>query len=359
MPTILLVEDNDINRDMLSRRLERNGYQVIVAINGSEAVAKTLSDRPDLVLMDLHLPILDGWAATRQIKANLQTRVIPIIALTADGSAGEREKALAAGCDEYDTKPVDLPRLIQKITKLLEPVLIPAPVPPNSPPDPRLQQIFLNQLRHQLDPPIYRIIGYGDLLLDLLGDGQQPDLCSDIQKIQTSGMRILQLVQAMLNPVLLELQQQEIHIFTPSLRLEILTPLSTIIGYCEMLLEEAATDLIPDLEQIYTSAQDLLSVVNSLDSPLAESPLPWRIDRQLISLQSIDPDLSLAAHSTRAKLIDPSIDRASRILIVDDNESNSTLLSRQIEQQGSQVTIATIDRVLDTLAAIPCDLILL
>jgi CheY-like chemotaxis protein len=359
MPTILLVEDNDINRDMLSRRLERNGYQVIVAINGSEAVAKTLSDRPDLVLMDLHLPILDGWAATRQIKANLQTRVIPIIALTADGSAGEREKALAAGCDEYDTKPVDLPRLIQKITKLLEPVLIPAPVPPNSPPDPRLQQIFLNQLRHQLDPPIYRIIGYGDLLLDLLGDGQQPDLCSDIQKIQTSGMRILQLVQAMLNPVLLELQQQEIHIFTPNLRLEILTPLSTIIGYCEMLLEEAATDLIPDLEQIYTSAQDLLSVVNSLDSPLAESPLPWRIDRQLISLQSIDPDLSLAAHSTRAKLIDPSIDRASRILIVDDNESNSTLLSRQIEQQGSQVTIATIDRVLDTLAAIPCDLILL
>jgi PAS domain S-box-containing protein len=350
-------------------------------------------------ILDLHLPILDGWAATRQLKANPQARNIPIIALTADGNAGEREKALAAGCDEYDTKPVDLPRLLQKITKLLEPVIAAPPVPPNSPPDPRLQQIFLNRLRHQLDPPIYRIIGYSDLLLDLLSDSarrtlrdrQQPELCSDIQKIHTSGVRILQLVQAMLNPVLLELQQQEINIFTPSLRLEILTPLSTIIGYCEMLLEEASTDLIPDLEQIYTSAQDLLSVANSLDSP---------IDLQTISLQSlalakplpqqkpfcvgdslplgtgrrftlaepclwhygtkIDPDdLSLAKDWTRSKPIDLPIATDRRILIVDDNESNSKLLSRQIEQQGSQVTIAMMDRVLDTLAAMPCDLILL
>jgi CheY-like chemotaxis protein len=120
MPKILLVEDNDINRDMLSRRLERKGYQVIMAINGTEGVAKTLSDRPDIVLMDLHLPILDGWAATQQIKANPQTRAIPVIALTADAFGGEREKALAAGCDEYETKPVDLPRLLQKITKLIE-----------------------------------------------------------------------------------------------------------------------------------------------------------------------------------------------------------------------------------------------
>jgi PAS domain S-box-containing protein len=365
MPKILLVEDNDINRDMLSRRLQRKGYQVIIAVNGTEAVAKTLSDRPDIVLMDLHLPILDGWAATRQLKANPQTRVIPVIALTADAIAGEREKALAAGCDEYDTKPVDLPRLLQKITKLLEPVVVTAPAPPNSPLDPRLQQILLNRLRHQLDPPIERIIGYSDLLLDILGERQQPELSSDIQKIHTSGMRILQLVQAMLNPVLLELQQQEIDIFTPILRLEILTPLSTIIGYCEMLLEEAATDLIPDLEQIYTSAQDLLSVANSLDSPLAE-PLPWRIDWKSLAKPfgtKIDPDdPSLATDWTRPNPIDPprfpmATDR--RILIVDDNESNCTLLSRQLEQQGSQVRIAKIDRVLDALAAMPYDLILL
>ena len=93
MLKILLVEDNDINRDMLSRRLERKGYQVIVAVNGEESVAKTISDRPDIVLMDLHLPVLDGWAATRQIKANPQTRNIPVKAMTADANAGEREKA--------------------------------------------------------------------------------------------------------------------------------------------------------------------------------------------------------------------------------------------------------------------------
>jgi PAS domain S-box-containing protein len=380
MPKILLVEDNDINRDMLSRRLERKGYQVIIAVNGTEAVAKTLSDRPDIVLMDLHIPILDGWAATRQLKANPQTRIIPVIALTADASAGEREKALAAGCDEYDTKPVDLPRLLQKITKLLEPIVVTAPAPPNSPLDPRLQQILLNRLRHQLDPPIERIIGYSDLLLDILGERQQPELSSDIQKIHTSGMRILQLVQAMLNPVLLELQQQGIDIFTPILRLEILTPLSTIIGYCEMLLEEAATDLIPDLEQIYTSAQDLLSVANSLDSPISlqslalakpleEKPfcvgdsLPLVTGKGFANGTKIDPDdSSLAADWTRPNPSDPKrfpIATDSRILIVDDNESNCTLLSRQLERQGSQVTIRAIDRVLDALATMPCDLILL
>ena len=107
MTKILLVEDNEINRDMLRRRLERKGYQVIVAVNGAEGVSKTQADRPDLILMDLHLPILDGWEATRQIKANPQTQSIPVIALTADAIVGEREKALAAGCDEYDTKPVD------------------------------------------------------------------------------------------------------------------------------------------------------------------------------------------------------------------------------------------------------------
>jgi PAS domain S-box-containing protein len=386
MPTILLVEDNDINRDMLSRRLERNGYQVVVAVNGSEAVAKTLSARPDIVLMDLHLPILDGWAATQQLKANPQTRVIPVIALTADGNAGEREKALAAGCDEYDTKPVDLPRLLQKITKLLEPVIVPAPAPPNLPSDPRSQQILLNRLHSQLDPPIYRIVGYSDLLLDILSDSarptlrepQQPDLCSDIQKIHTSGMRILQLVQAMLNPVLLELQQQEINIFTPTLRLEILTPLSTIIGYCEMLLEEAATDLVPDLEQIYTSAQDLLGVANSLDSPIDRQPislqslaepfcvgdsLPLGTGKRYANGTKIDPDdLSLAMDWTRSKPIDlprSPIATDRRILIVDDNESYSTLLSRQLARYGSQVTISMMDRVLDTLAAMPYDLILL
>ena len=119
MARILLVEDNEMNRDMLSRRLERRGYEVIVAIDGEEGVARAKADAPDVVLMDLSLPGIDGWEATRQLKAADETRSIPVLALTAHAMAGDREKALAAGCDDFDTKPVDLPRLVDKIDALL------------------------------------------------------------------------------------------------------------------------------------------------------------------------------------------------------------------------------------------------
>jgi two-component system cell cycle response regulator DivK len=119
MAKILLVEDNEMNRDMLSRRLERRGYEVIVAVDGEEGVARAKTDAPDVVLMDLSLPGIDGWEATRQLKAADETRSIPVLALTAHAMAGDREKALAAGCDDFDTKPVDLPRLVDKIDALL------------------------------------------------------------------------------------------------------------------------------------------------------------------------------------------------------------------------------------------------
>ncbi len=120
MPKILLVEDNEMNRDMLSRRLQRKGYQVIMAIDGSQGVAIALSEIPDLILMDMGLPVLDGWQATEQIKASPTTKLIPIIALTAHAIAGDREKCLAAGCDDYDTKPVEFTRLLSKIEALLD-----------------------------------------------------------------------------------------------------------------------------------------------------------------------------------------------------------------------------------------------
>ena len=107
---------------MLSRRLQRSGYEVEIAVDGAEGVAKTASEKPDLVLMDMSLPVLDGWEATQQLKANPQTRHIPIIALTAHVMAGDRETALAAGCDDYDTKPIELPRLLGKIETLLKKV---------------------------------------------------------------------------------------------------------------------------------------------------------------------------------------------------------------------------------------------
>ena len=120
MPKILVVEDNEMNRDMLSRRLERRGYQVVVAVDGQEGVAMARAQAPDLVLMDMSLPVVDGWEATRQLKAGAETRLIPVIALTAHAMGGDREKALAAGCDDYDTKPVDFPRLISKIEALMD-----------------------------------------------------------------------------------------------------------------------------------------------------------------------------------------------------------------------------------------------
>lgn len=120
MTHILLVEDNEMNRDMLSRRLERKGFEITIAVDGEEGVAKALSVKPDLILMDMSLPKIDGWEATRQVKANPETASIPVIALTAHAMAEDREKALAAGCDEYDTKPVELPRLLEKIQGMLE-----------------------------------------------------------------------------------------------------------------------------------------------------------------------------------------------------------------------------------------------
>ena len=119
MKRILLVEDNEMNRDMLSRRLQRRGYEVLIAVDGQAGIVMAESQMPDLILMDMSLPLVDGWDATRRLKANPVTQPIPVIALTAHAMDGEREKALAAGCDDYDTKPVELDRLLHKIELLL------------------------------------------------------------------------------------------------------------------------------------------------------------------------------------------------------------------------------------------------
>ncbi len=119
MAKILLVEDQEMNRDMLTRRLVRRGYEVVAAVDGAEGVAMAKSEGPDLILMDMSLPVIDGWEATRQLKADPATQSIPVIALTAHAMAGDRDKALEAGCDEYDTKPVELPGLLEKMEKLL------------------------------------------------------------------------------------------------------------------------------------------------------------------------------------------------------------------------------------------------
>jgi len=366
MTKILLVEDNDINRDMLRRRLERKGYQVIVAIDGAEGVAKSQSDQPDLVLMDLHLPVLDGWEATRQIKANPQTQAIPVIALTADALAGEREKALAAGCDEYDTKPVDFTRLLEKMAMLLKPVAPqPRSKPLNSRLDHRLERVWRTQLRQELEPPIYYIIGYSDMLLDTLSVQQNLAVSNDLQKIRVSGLQLLRLVQSVLDPSLVEAQQQDwtIDFLAPAVRRELLTPLSTIIGYCELLVEEAPADLMSDLEQIQASAQQLLNLVQDLDKLMAH---------HLQAVQSIDLQEIRAAeqrleNSTLATWRrDPTLQtdqalvaRNSNILVVDYSASSSMVL-RQLERQGYSVGVATIEQqALQLLMKLSYDLVLL
>lgn len=119
MPKILLVEDNELNRDMLSRRLLRRGYEVVMAFDGSHALSKAASTRPALILMDMSLPVMDGWEATRRLKAHPDLREIPVIALTAHAMEGDRQRALDAGCDDFDTKPIELERLLAKIEGLL------------------------------------------------------------------------------------------------------------------------------------------------------------------------------------------------------------------------------------------------
>ncbi len=119
MAKILVVDDDEMNRDMLSRRLLRKGYEVALAVNGAEAIEKAVSERPELILMDLSMPVLDGYEATRRLKTEAATSSIPIIGLSAHAMVGDREKALSAGCDDYDTKPVELPRLLGKVESFL------------------------------------------------------------------------------------------------------------------------------------------------------------------------------------------------------------------------------------------------
>ena len=118
MPKVLIVEDNEMNRDMLARRLQRRGFEVVFAVDGAEGVAMSKTEKPDIILMDMSLPVMNGWEATRAIKADQTTQHMPVIALTAHSMAGDREKAMEAGCDDYDTKPVELPRLLEKMAAL-------------------------------------------------------------------------------------------------------------------------------------------------------------------------------------------------------------------------------------------------
>ena len=186
---ILLVEDNEMNRDMLSRRLTKRGYTVVMAVDGAEGVAKARTESPDLALMDMGLPVIDGWTATRQIKADPALARIPIIALTAETAVGDREKCLAAGCDEYDTKPVDLERLIGKIETLL------AGAKPNSSPANPSASASASP-SHELLTPLNAIIGYAEILAERTQN--RPEDLADLQKILTAAKELQTRIEGLL-----------------------------------------------------------------------------------------------------------------------------------------------------------------
>src|ERR1700674_1824642 len=156
MPKVLLVEDNEMNRDMLSRRLARRGFEVIVAVDGQQGVEAATRELPDIILMDMSLPVLDGWEASRLLKSNEATRSIPLVALTAHAMADDRDRAMQAGCDDYDTKPVDLPRLLAKLDRLLAGK---SERTRNGP----LSSEALGDLRHKLKTSFNQILGYAEI----------------------------------------------------------------------------------------------------------------------------------------------------------------------------------------------------
>lgn len=196
MKRVLLVEDNEANRDMLSRRLRLKGYEVVVAGDGQQALEQARREAPDLVLMDMSLPVMDGWEATRRLKASPETRSIPVVALTAHAMPQDRDKALAAGCDEYDTKPINLPRLLEKMAHLLG--------HGDPPPSPLPVEFGTSEVAsaHALRTPLNHILGYSELLADALRSRASEDLVPDLERIQGAARTLLGLLDGRANPIL-------------------------------------------------------------------------------------------------------------------------------------------------------------
>lgn len=202
MPKILLVEDNEMNRDLLSRRLSRRGYLVLFALDGAEGVARCTKELPDLVIMDLALPGMDGWEATRRIKAAPATCHIPVLALTAHALAGEEERARAAGCDDFETKPVELPRLLAKLEALLKARKPPARRAAKTRPplgDSAVRRLLLPEdpearrtIRHDLRTPANAIIGYPELILEECGASAPPAFSQGLQRLCELGRELLE-----------------------------------------------------------------------------------------------------------------------------------------------------------------------
>lgn len=244
---------------MLSRRLRRSGYEVLLAVNGQQAVEKTGASLPDIVLMDLNMPVLDGWEAARQIKADGRTRNIPVIALTAQASAEERRLAYQAGCDEYETKPVELDRLLAKINQLaaarernttLDALGTGGP-----------EERSAGAARHEMATPVNQITGFCELLMEEAASSGKRGMVPDLKRIHTSSLALLTAI----DELLAERAKTGAALAASVVNHRIRTPLNDIMGFVELVQEQAFEDgadqLLPDLKKIRGAATELLALV--------------------------------------------------------------------------------------------------
>jgi CheY-like chemotaxis protein len=340
MPRILLVEDNEMNRDMLSRRLGRRGFEVRIATDGRAGVELAAAEPFDVILMDLSLPELDGWEATRRIRQTPRNEAVPIIALTAHAMAGDRDRAIEAGADDYDTKPVDLDRLLGKIDLALS----------RRRPAVATRQLTadeIGELRHELRTPLNLIIGYSEMLLEDMdpATGARRDA---VAEILAAGRSVLELVNTRLSPALTSIGTPELAALAEAIR----EPQSTIVATAERALADARSagqgdsQFSKDVEKIGRAAVRLLDV--------AQAPAEAaKGDASRTSAAAVPTPVPVAAADVAAA-------EPARILIVDDLEDNRSVLERRLARQGHHVVCASGGlQALDFMAHDTFDLVLL
>jgi CheY-like chemotaxis protein len=273
MPRILLVEDNEMNRDMLSRRLARHGFEVAIAQDGPHGISAARSSSFDLILMDLSLPGIDGWEASRFLKADPTTWSVPIIALTAHAMNGDRERAIEAGCDDYDTKPIDFPRLMAKIEAILRRASPPMPAQTLEPPAEEGPDAS-SQLRHDLIAPLNRILGYCELLIEDANSQGWVRRVESLRSIRNLGKEALNAIDRVLS-------QHRTPDRTPdlaALATAALPPSKAILRSCEAL--DAASSEIPartefheDLARVRQDSVLLIQLIQGKTADLVRAPL--------------------------------------------------------------------------------------
>jgi diguanylate cyclase (GGDEF)-like protein len=313
MPKVLLVEDDEMNRDMLSRRLARRGFDVVVALDGRQGVEMAEKELPDIILMDMSLPVLDGWGATRLLKAGQATRSIPVIALTAHALADDRSRALEAGCDDYDTKPVELPRLLDKMDRLLV-------GKPNASTKEPLTPEALALARHELKTCFNQILGYTEMLLDEVERKGLQTIAPDLGELHSSGRSLLEAIQTALA------DQKNVG----SARLEVLEPevnrlFETSGSLTGKLRRLGKQDALPDIERISSALLRLRSLIRKMRGEPGSEPV-----ETAPRVEALEPDATLM----------PTPNGAGRLLIVEDDVGNRDLLQQRLARQGYSVEVA-------------------